>query len=185
MEQPAVLYSDRIEVRSEKFRDCFIDSMTVISGHEEYWTDKIVLMDAKIEGCSVIEMELPDEWKTKLSGRKILLFGFDGAFLMENSSKAIEKLKEAMKTIGEASERIVCLFSPSEDAYGIKNINSGLWAEYSGFIDSLADSNDVIIDYDHQAYNYFDRVSGYYGTPGELAHRCRNLKKPVMLMKIL
>ncbi|MBO6147935.1 MAG: hypothetical protein J6O55_01190 [Lachnospiraceae bacterium] len=28
-------------------------------------------------------------------------------------------------------------------------------------------------------------VSGYYGTAGSLAHRCRNMGKPVMLMNIL
>ncbi len=185
MEQPAVLYSDRIVVRSEKLKDCFIESLTVMSGHEEYWADKIEVMDGKPEGCPAVETELPDEWKSKLSGRKILLLGFGGAFLIENSKKAIEKLKEAMKTINEASEHIICVFSPSTDLNGIENADPELWAEYNGFMDSLAGSKDVIIDCDHKAIDHLDRVSGYYGTPGELAHRCRNLKKPVMLMKIL
>lgn len=185
MEQPAALYSDRAAVKSEKLRDSFIDSLTAISEHKEYWTGKIKVMDGKLEECSGLETELPNEWNAKLSGRKILLFGVNGAFLIENGSKAVEKLKEAMNTISEASEHIICIFSPSTDLYGIENADPELWAEYNGFTDSLAGSKDVIIDYDHKAVDHLDRVSGYYGTPGELAHRCRNLKKPVMLMKIL
>ena len=185
VEQPAILYSDRVVVKSEKMRNCYIDSLTAISGHAEYWMKKIQVIEFLSESNTTDESELPDDWKNKLFGRKTLLFGFDGAFLMENGRKAIEKLKESMNTINEASESIVCVFSPSGDIYEIENINPELWAEYNEFIDSLNGSKDVIIDYDHEAIDHLDRVSGYYGTPGELAHRCRNLRKPVMLMKIL
>ncbi len=185
VEQPAMIYSDRVIVKSEKLRNCFVDSLKAISNHAEYWMEKVQVMDGIAESNSISESELPDEWRNKLCGRKVLLFGFDGAFLMENGRKAIEKLKEAMNTINEASGSIVCVFSPSEDICGIENANPEMWEEYNEFMDSLTDSGDVIIDYGHQALNYLDRMSGYYGTPGELAHRCRNLNKPVMLMKIL
>lgn len=185
VEQPAILYSDRVVVKSEKLRKCYIDSLTAISGHAEYWTEKLQVMEGLAESVTKTGSGLPDDWKNKLCERKVLLFGFDGAFLMEHGRKAIEKLKEAMNTINEASEYIICVVSPSTDLYGIENADPELWAEYNGFMDSLAGSKDVIIDYDHDAIDHLDRVSGYYGTPGELAHRCRNLRKPVMLMKIL
>lgn len=185
VEQPAILYSDRVVVKSEKLRKCYIDSLTAISRHAEYWAEKIQVMEELAASVPVAESDLPDDWKNKLCGRKILLFGIDGAFLVENGRKAIDKLEEAMNTINEASESIVCVFSPSGDIYGIEGVNSELWAEYNEFMDSLTGSKDVIIDHDHEAIDYLERVSGYYGTPGELAHRCRNLKNPVMLMKIL
>ena len=37
-------------------------------------------------------------------------------------------------------------------------------------------------DVDHNAEQYIRFVSGYYGAAGSLAHKCRNMGKPVMLM---
>lgn len=184
-EQPASVYSDIIAVGNERIKESFVKTLKTISGHEEYWNYKINVMEGLRSGKAETEGELPEDWKTKLCNRKILVFGVDGAFLMENGSKAIEKLKEAMKTIIEVSEHIVCLFSPSDDVCGIEDADPELCKEYKDFIDSLCCSGDVIIDYDHKVFKNLNKVAGYYGTPGLLAHRCRNLKKPVMIMKIL
>ena len=185
LEQPAVLYSDKIVVRSNEIRECYVRILTDISGHEKYWLDKIMAFDdlAEVEYCD--ETDLPVDWESVLSGRKLLLFGVNGAFLIENGQKAINKLKESIEMINEASDNIFCIFTPSEDVEGIKNIDSELWQEYKRFTDSLTGSRDVMIDWNHEAENHLGSVTAYYGTPGELAHRCRNLRKPVMLMKIL
>jgi hypothetical protein len=43
----------------------------------------------------------------------------------------------------------------------------------------------VIYDTDHNAEQYIKIVSGYYGAAGSLAHKCRNMGKPVMLMSMV
>ncbi len=185
LEQPAVLYSDTIVVKNAKIKECYVTTLTSISGHEDYWAGKIRVMENLPAVGSDIESNLPLNWENMLSGRKVLLFGIDGAFLMENRSRAIDKFREAMETIKEASGNIFCIFIPSEDIEGIADADPDLWQEYKEFTDSLTGSHDVVIDLNHEVVKILDRISGYYGTPGELAHRCRNLRKPVMLMKIL
>ncbi len=184
-EQPAVLFSDSIIVRSEEIGKCLIDSLSSISGHEDYWAGKIHVIESALPNAGETADSLPVEWKTRISGRKVLVFGVNGSFLMENRSRAVEKLKDALQTISKASEHIICIFVPGEDVSGIETIDPELWKEYSSFTESISDSDNVIIDSDHTVKDYLSGISGYYGTAGVLAHRCRNLKKPVMLMKIL
>lgn len=184
-EQPAVLFSDSIIVRSEEIGKCLIDSLSSISGHEDYWAGKIHLIESALSNAGETADSLPVEWKSRISGRKALVFGVNGSFLMENRSRAVEKLKDALQTISEASEHIICIFVPGEDVSGIETIDPELWKEYSSFTESISDSDNVIIDSDNTVKDCLSGISGYYGTPGVLAHRCGNLKKPVMLMKIL
>ena len=184
LEQPAVLYSDIIAANSDKLKECYVTSLSSLSGHEEYWEDKIKVFPDTASEPGGIGEALPEKWRSEISGRKILVFGVNGSFLIENGSKAIVKLKEAVQTIKEASDNIACIFTSSEDTDGIRHIDPELWGEYSLFTESLIDDG-IIVDTERDVMGYMDEVSAYYGTPGVLAHRCRNLGKPVMLMKIL
>ncbi len=185
LEQPAVLYSDRIDVSIDKLGICYINSLSSICGHEDYWAGKINVIENAGPKTVDASVRFPEEWENKISGRKTLVFSVDGSFLMGNKSRAVEKLKDAMKTICEASDSIACIFSACKDVDSIETIDPELWRKYRLFTESLNNRENVIIDSDHKVENYLNSISGYYGTAGVLAHRCRNLKKPVMLMKIL
>ena len=140
---------------------------------------------AKEQDLSVFNLaELPEEWLCKIKERKILLFGVNGAFLLEHGSKAIDKLKSAMEQI-ESAAGLVCLFAPGPDIDQIKDINADFWHDYAEFAGSIENKENVIYDYGHDAGKYIRHMSAYYGTAGSLAHKCRNMGKPVMLMSIL
>ncbi|MBO5598257.1 MAG: hypothetical protein J5943_06630, partial [Oribacterium sp.] len=80
---------------------------------------------------------------------------------------------------------IVCLFAPGRDISQIKDINAALWQDYTEFAESIENKENIIYDHGHNASRYIRYMSAYYGTAGSLAHKCRNMGKPVMLMSIL
>ena len=98
---------------------------------------------------------------------------------------AVDKLERSVSQIGENSADVVCLYAPSRDIDEIREIDPNLWRSYEGFTDSIKDKKSVIYDTDHNAEQYIRFVSGYYGAAGSLAHKCRNMGKPVMLMSMV
>ena len=187
IEQPAVLYADRVVVFSEEMKKLYVDTLTDISGNKDYWDHKISVMDDSPDSRSgkFVMTGLPDEWLNRAGKRKLLIFGVNGAFLMEHGKDAVRKLKTSMSQIEAAAENLVCLYAPNSDLYEIKDIDPELWREYMGFEDSVRSRENVIYDSEHKAEQYIDHVSGYYGTAGSLAHKCRNRGKPVMLMSMI
>ena len=187
IEQPAVLYSDEVIVSSEAMKKLYVDTLADISGNREYWDCKITVYD-DLEAFSgqedVGKVSLPDEWQREVGNRKIVLFGVNGAFLTEHGNDAVGKLKESMSQIEENSADVICLYAPSRDLDEIRVIDPNLWHSYKGFTDSIKDKKSVLYDADHNAEQYINFVSGYYGVAGSLAHKCRNMGKPVMLMSM-
>ncbi|MBO6147929.1 MAG: LicD family protein [Lachnospiraceae bacterium] len=187
IEQPAVLYADEVLVSSAAMKKLYVDTLTGIADMHDYWDSKVVVFDAPEtvdEGKHLVGPELPEEWLCKIKERKILLFGVNGAFLLEHGSKAIDKLKSAMEQI-ESAAGLVCLFAPGPDIDQIKDINADLWHDYAEFAGSIENKENIIYDFGHNAGKYIRHMSAYYGTAGSLAHKCRNMGKPVMLMSIL
>jgi hypothetical protein len=130
-------------------------------------------------------VSLPTEWQSKVGTRKIVLFGVNGAFLTEHGNDAVRKLERSIGEIEENSADVVCLYAPSRDIDETREIDPNLWRRYEGFTDSIKDKKSVIYDTDHNAEQYINIVSGYYGVAGSLAHKCRNMGKPVMLMSMV
>ena len=188
IEQPAVLYSDQVLVSSEAMKKLYVDTLTDISGNREYWDCKIMVFDDSdyTTGQEAVGVtELPAEWQSEVGTRKIVLFGVNGAFLTEHGDDAVDKLERSVSQIGENSADVVCLYAPSRDIDEIREIDPNLWRSYEGFTDSIKDKKSVIYDTDHNAEKYIRFVSGYYGAAGSLAHKCRNMGKPVMLMSMV
>ncbi|MBQ6258819.1 MAG: hypothetical protein IJJ79_03970, partial [Lachnospiraceae bacterium] len=155
----------------------------------DYWDKKLIVWDEKKASPKKTDppknSAFPKEWQDKVGNCKVLLFGINAAFLLENGNAAIEKLKTAMLEITEHSDDLICIFSPSTDINSISDIDPGLWHAYTEFSASIKKKENVIYDEDQSAEKYISSISGYYGTAGVLAHRCRNIGKPVMLMAIV
>jgi hypothetical protein len=166
----------------------YVDTLAEISGIRDYWDSKIMVFDnsevlAGQEKVGTVTM--PDEWIKEVGNRKIVLLGVNGAFLMEYRNDAVSKLERSIGEIEENSADVVCLYAPSRDLDEIREIDPDLWRSYTGFTDSIKDKKSVIYDTDHNAEQYINIVSGYYGAAGSLAHKCRNMGKPVMLMSMV
>ena len=186
IEQPPVLYSDKVVVRSEAMRGTYIRRLTELAGNQDYWEAKIQVSedpDRDSRSRKLHRKPLPSEWGSRVSGKKLLLFSINCAFLLEHREAAVKKIRDAVRTISEASDSLACLFSPTEDTGEVERIDPALWEEYSGVLRGIEDS--VIIDEEHLALEYLAYVDAYYGSPGRLAHECSYLGKPVMIMQIL
>ena len=189
IEQPAVLYCDKVIVHSEAMKKLYVDTLFEKTGERDYWDKKLIVWDEKKASPKKTDppknSAFPKEWQDKVRNCKVLLFGINAAFLLENENAAIEKLKTAMLEITEHSDDLLCIFSPSTDINSISDIDPGLWHAYTEFSASIKEKENVIYDEDQSAEKYISSISGYYGTAGVLAHRCRNIGKPVMLMAIV
>ena len=188
IEQPAVLYADQVVVSSEAMKKLYVDTLADISGVRDCWEDKIIIFDDSkaLSGQENVGLlRLPDEWQRKMGKRKIMIFGMNGAFLIEHGKDAVDKLKKSMNQMESAADDIVCLYAPGRDLDEIKGIDPELWNIYMEFADSIKDKENVIYDTDHMAEKYINFVSGYYGVAGSLAHKCRNMGKPVMIMSMV
>ena len=189
IEQPAVLYCDKVIVHSEAMKKLYVDTLFEKTGERDYWDKKLIVWDEKKASPKKTDppknSAFPKEWQDKVGNCKVLLFGINAAFLLENGNAAIEKLKIAMLEITEHSDDLLCIFSPSTDINSISDIAPGLWHAYTEFSASIKEKENVIYDEDQSAEKYISSISGYYGTAGVLAHRCRNIGKPVMLMAIV
>lgn len=186
IEQPAVLYADQVIVSSEGLRELYINTLTGITGSSEKWESKIIVSDRRdtrqISHANEDD-QLPEKWKSNVGNRKIMIFGVNASFILENGMHAITKLKDSMETIDETASSMVCVYVPDSDIEAIKQIDSDLWEGYVQFNESIKNKENVIINKERIPDSYMSYVSGYYGSAGVLAHRCRNMGKPVMIMK--
>ena len=188
IEQPAVLYADKVILSSQSLKDLYVKVLTEMVGEEDYWESKLTVL----EPVAITEQKSltapiwpPEKWKEKILSKKAMVIRVNAAFLMENEHKGVEKLKSAMEIITEASDSLICVYSPDWDVAEIQSIKPELWDEYIEFIDSIKKIDMVIYDEEHLADSYPEEFSGYYGTTGNLAHKCRNSMIPVMIMSIL
>ncbi len=187
IEQPAVVYADEIELRSEVFKKIYVDVLTSLSGNREYWEEKVKVrsLESYTNDNTILCGEtLPEEWEKKTEGRKILVFRPSVSFILQFGNDALEKLKRSVEVIKESSDRIVCIFSPDSEMNRIETINNELWDNYTAFI-RLIEKDDLLIYDDCKMIDgRIDRIDAYYGSAGSLAHSCRNAGKPVMIMNI-
>ena len=188
IEQPAVLYADKVVVSSAALKDLYIDTLSDLTGSRNYWENKIVILDdggkrapSKDTACA----DIPEEWKSVVGDRKILIFGVNGAFLAEHGKAAVEKLRSALGQIEEADRDIACVYCPGRDLDEMEKIYPKLWQDYAEFADTVRNNKRMIYDHGHCMEKYIDHAAAYYGTAGTMAHKCVNSKKPVMLMNII
>ncbi len=198
IEQPAVLYADRVVVKTPAMQDLYRRILTEIAGAKDLWQEKVLDFLEYFDEFSGSQQEpiaipdvaepslasLPDSWQQQLAGRKIMLYRINAPFLMQNRGKALDKLKSSMDLIRESADRLVCVYSPEADVREVERMDPELWKEYRDFVDSILADENVIYDEEGNSDRCVDLVAGYYGTPGHLAHLCRNHKKPVMLMNV-
>ena len=127
---------------------------------------------------------LPTEWEMKRKGRKILAFGINASFFLIYKDVVFAKIRYALKQIKEASDSVVCLFSPDESVDRIKELDPGIWEKYQELIEYMKGNVDVIYDAGHEACDHIEELAGYYGGPSDLAGMCQAAGKPVMFMDV-
>lgn len=184
IEQPAVLYSDEIILKSDGMRQFYIDTLAALVGEDtrEYWEKKIIV-DRKERRPEQLEShDFPESWQSLMKGRKVLLYQVNVPFLLQYKETAIEKIRYTFSVIGKSGEKLVCVFSPHETIRGLGDFDADLNVKFQRVLQEVKEYENVIVDEAGEADRHIERYAGYYGNAGELAHKCRRQGIPVMIM---
>ena len=183
-EQPAVYYSDKIILKDEALKKAYVSILAGITGEDtkSYWDEKITISAIDETSSDEKKKEKLPPWLFAAEGKKILVFQVNASFICLHGEKAIHKIKESLEIMKKEGEKICCVFSPHESLDNPPFSCQKLWEEVS---DSLKKDDGIIYDAAHGINDCLYLADAYYGTGGHLAHRCRLLKIPVMLMAIL
>ena len=187
IEQPAVYYADKVIVKTKKLKELYIKILSEITGKDtkEYWEDKLIISSENETGVESDKRlrNYPSSWQGKIENKKILLYYVSVAFLMQYGMKGIDKIRESVRTISEAGDKIICLFS--HDEVIIDNISGELKEKWKELIGELERNANIIYDDNHKSDEFIGCLDGYYGSPGALAHKCSEAGIPVMIMAII
>ena len=121
-------------------------------------------------------LEFPEE------GTKLLLYQFNAAFLMQYGENALRKIRDTIETISESGEKLRCVLSPHESVSRIADFDKKYGDQLADMLADIRKNKMFIYDDAHKVENRLDRIDGYYGNPGRLAHLCAECGIPVMLM---
>ncbi len=212
VEQPTVLYSDKIFLHSEKEMETYFSIVDELTGYKytHYWENKFSVISSVSDGDesslsdgdssektvnnfvmwkgteyreeNLKELGMPNNF-VQDPAKKILLYHLGISSLLEHKDCAIDRLKETINTIVDNREWLKCIFSPSANVSELEHIDSKLWTEYKSFIEDMQKNENLYLDEKCDALSFIDITDGYYGDGDEVAHRCRYMGIPVMIRK--
>lgn len=194
VEQPAVINADNIILSSYELKKIYENKLTAFAGEEtrEYW-EKIIKASepekknsstsyvCKYQNCCNVNLD--SAITKKADGKKLLMYYVDISYFIQYGTDAINKMRRNLVLFDEAKDSICCLFV-KEDR--IKDINTEvmkeLSAKYDALCDDIEDKENYITTSFKDADLYVSVTDAYFGSAGLLAHRCRLIDKPVMIM---
>ena len=184
IEQPAVVNSDKIVLKSNKMRQLYIDKLIALTEEStrNYWQNKILAEDDAVDGRIG---RIADSTKQEAQKKNITYF-ISIAFLLQGRDKAIAKLRRALDTIAENGGDITCTILPQNLIESdLKRIDEELYWDYKRTLDEYTCRNACFV-YDEKGISKdnIDRWDAYYGDPGYLARECQILGKPVMIQNM-
>ena len=127
---------------------------------------------------------LPTGWEMKRKGRKILAFGINASFFLIYKDAVFTKIRYALAQMKEASDSLVCIFSPDESVDRIAQLDMDVWEKYQKLTECMKNDDNVIFDENHEVGDHIEELAGYYGGPSALAGMCQAAGKPVMFMDV-
>ena len=209
-EQPAVVNSDKVLLKSEKQRELYLKRLIELSGEETraFWENKIEVSpyvgrdwQKRIESSdvgghknkeneSVVENSMKQEWQEFLgdyAGRKTVVYYYTISTLICNGEAAVDKFERVLDTFAEASKegKLVAVFVPQD--YLTANLDKAepkVRDRYLAFVEKVKNTAGIIYDEENKSLEYIDLWDAYYGDTGVTAMECSNRKIPVMLENI-
>lgn len=196
IEQPAVIYSDKIVLGSKEMKGIYVDRLSKLAGENtrQYWENKIEvsgvprnLIDPVVysKRRSKYRKLMPERIKNTAAGRRIIMYYVDVSYLLQHGMGAIDKMKRSLSCIDDAKDKICCIFVREDRLDQIKeddeNLNK-LKQMYEEFAEAISDRPEYVSVPYEEAERYIIDIAAYYGSAGVLAHKCRLNNKPVMIM---
>ena len=185
IEQPAVLFADKVILKSNAMRLWYVKYLWVFSANGDYWVEKTEVPDYLDEELpcnqNVERRQFPSSWNIE-SDRKLVLFHINASFLLVNMEESVAKIRSVLSIMLDEFDCFRCLFSPHESLDAIAAEESDAGECYRQILDIVRSDKRIILDEDHQAGRYLYGISLYYGNESMLAKKCEKNGKPVVIM---
>ena len=130
------------------------------------------------------EDEIPNDWKNKIKGKKVILYNTHLYSIMNDGEALIKKIKYVL-SVFEKQRDVVLLWRPhplSEKT--AKSINPEIFDKFKDLEETVKNSEACIFDDTPNLHRSIAISDGYFGDRSSLVELFRNLKKPVMVQDI-
>jgi len=157
-------------------------------GHQYiYFREQIrslVNQGRELTSSAMQEMEMPEMWKTKIAGRKVVLYYATWEEMLCNSGDAIAKLAYVLKTFQENPDVVLWWYVESLTTYAKKVVEvmtPELLIQYHKLLEQYSQEAWGILDDSGNAARAFANCDAYYGDDSELMQRFQEAGKYSMV----
>lgn len=167
---PGMLYSDEVWLGSENIKNNYLRKLDdFINGYGAYFETKIKVMNQE-------HLVKPD----RKSEKKVILFANSLSSLLEYGDKAIDKINRVLDTFKTSEIQVLWMPDINID-YNLERIDRNLYTKYNEILDKYKSIDNIkLVSGDNEAI--LSGCDAYYGDASVLAHKCRMMGKPVMIM---
>ncbi len=195
---PAVFYSDKVVVQSEKMRQVYINVLSRITGNasvgKEYWEAKILGLGSpkvdKVFSTRKENAEAPKEWlkvieKPDGSWKKIIFYNTGLTALLRHEEKMLVKMRDVFRIFKENQDEVALLWRPHPlIKAAIKSMRPRLREEYERIVAEYKKEGWGIYDDTAEMDRAIALCDAYYGDHSSLVRLCKEAGKPVMIQDV-
>lgn len=178
---PSYQYIDKIIVQDEDKKESMLDFVPeekiVAIGCPK--VDRLLKLDKKKQ--EILEHEIPQEWREKIAGKKVILFNISITGILNNKRYAMKKIRYVLSCF-ENRDDVVLLWRPHPLVEAtLKSMRPELYGEYMEIKDSFVRKGEGILDETGDAGIAAVVADAYLGeNSSSLVHYFGVLGKPVM-----
>ncbi len=198
-EQPAVVYADKVILKSLRMKDVYMRKLIELSGEEtrNYWDQKLVVKEFAASNTTCDQESEKDasdyasRWDTFIGdhkGKKIVVYYITISFLMKGGNRALDKIRNSLQIFQGNSDNVSVVLLPQDIIDDeLPGIDKSLWEQYQNLIEEINKGGcyeNCLLDKDGVCLDYIDKWDGFYGDTGAIPRRCVERHIPVMIQNI-
>ena len=201
-EQPAVVYADKVILKTRRMKDVYMKKLIELSGEEtrNYWDQKLLVKDFAGAADQCEHKEYGSESKDPSSdmsrwdaligdnkGKKIVVYFITISFLMKGGSRSIDKIRDSLRVFQENSDKVAVVLLPQKlIEVELPRLDEGLWLKYKELLQEIGDGRygNCIPDMEGGSLEFTDKWDGFYGDTGAVPRKCVSMHIPVMIQNL-
>lgn len=178
---PAYHYVDKIIMQDEEKAESLAESIPrekiAVLGSPK--VDRLLKLEKKRQ--EIIENEIPEEWRTKIAGKKVILFNISISGILQNSKYAMDKIRYVLSQF-QGRDDVVLWWRPHPLIEGtLKSMRPEMYGEYMKIKKKFLKEGKGILDESGDAGVAAVVADAYLGeNSSSLVHYFGVLGKPVM-----
>ncbi len=192
---PAVIYSDKIIVQSEKIKDLYVKKLVEFFGEEtrERWEKSIDGSGASLYVESKLakeNVEMPKDWhniifKSDGKAKKIVIYNTSISGLFQYKDKMIGKMESVFETFKRNSSEVALIWHPDPLINAtIPTTHPELFERYEKLVAQYKSDGFGIYDDSFDKDRLLLLADAYYGDTDKLVQEFRNRNLPVMIQNV-